>query len=255
MAARGAVANVQPSFVPTDARFVVERLPPAAHPVSYCWRSLLEAGVWVCGGSDEPVELPEPLLGIFDAMTRLERPRGGGPRDRLFDGAPFLPRERLPFAAALWMYTIGAAYAADAFESPATAADTDAASPGQQPQQQPQQRRLRLGALAPGFQADFVVVDRNVATAASDQPRSLLEARVEETWVAGKRRFSAPPPASLSSSAAGAATVMTTDPMAPGKNGPTRLFGGGAATSRNALMAMPGGFVVIGRNGCPCRRS
>ena len=31
MAARGVVANVQPSFVPTDARFVVERLPKALH--------------------------------------------------------------------------------------------------------------------------------------------------------------------------------------------------------------------------------
>ena len=70
MARLGVVANVQPSFVPTDARFVERRLPAAVHPTSYCWRSLLAAGVWCAGGSDAPVELPRPLLGMHDLMVR-----------------------------------------------------------------------------------------------------------------------------------------------------------------------------------------
>ena len=34
----------------------------------YPFRSLLEAGVKVIGGSDSPVELPDPAIGISAAM-------------------------------------------------------------------------------------------------------------------------------------------------------------------------------------------
>ena len=98
MAALGVVANIQPSFVPTDARFVSQRLAASVHRTSYAWRSLLAAGVWCAGGSDAPVELPWPLLGMHDAMARAARPEGGGAAER--SAAPaacdiFLPEERL----------------------------------------------------------------------------------------------------------------------------------------------------------------
>ena len=98
MAVLGVVANIQPSFVPTDARFVSQRLAASVHRTSYAWRSLLAAGVWCAGGSDAPVELPWPLLGMHDAMARAARPEGGGAAER--SAAPaargiFLPEERL----------------------------------------------------------------------------------------------------------------------------------------------------------------
>ena len=99
MAALGVVANIQPSFVATDARFVSQRLAASVHRTSYCWRSLLAAGVWCAGGSDAPVELPWPLLGMHDAMARAARPEGGGAAERAAAPAArdiFLPEERLP---------------------------------------------------------------------------------------------------------------------------------------------------------------
>ena len=98
MATLGVVANIQPSFVPTDARFVSQRLAASVHRTSYAWRSLLAAGVWCAGGSDAPVELPWPLLGMHDAMVRAARPEGGGAAERSTAPAAsdiFLPDERL----------------------------------------------------------------------------------------------------------------------------------------------------------------
>ena len=40
-----------------------------------------------------------------------------------------------------------------------------------------------IGQLHPGFQADFVVLDRDVW----EDPSSCLEATVEDVWVAGKK--------------------------------------------------------------------
>jgi predicted amidohydrolase YtcJ len=42
MAAGGVVANVQPSFVPTDMRWVQQRLTPAQQQYSYAWKVLTD---------------------------------------------------------------------------------------------------------------------------------------------------------------------------------------------------------------------
>ena len=46
------VANIQPSFVPTDMRWVQDRLSKEKQRFSYAWRSLMYKGVVVAGGSD-----------------------------------------------------------------------------------------------------------------------------------------------------------------------------------------------------------
>ncbi|KAL3902486.1 MAG: hypothetical protein SGPRY_012051 [Prymnesium sp.] len=222
MARLGVVANIQPSFVPTDARFVRDRLPPNLHPTSYCWRSLLQADVVCAAGSDAPVELPHPLLGMFDAMTRTERAAHSGPAER--EAHPplqrvFLPHEKVPFSAALWMYTVGGAYACG--------------------------EEHRLGRLAAGFQADFVVLSEDVS--ADGTGAALLRARVDQTWVAGVRRFvrggevGEAMGAGLDTAASSAGELDTaaklsgvTDPFSSGGNGPTRAA------------------VAIGSSGCPC---
>ena len=66
---------------------------------AYVWRTLLQAGVWVAGGSDAPVESPEPLRGMADAMEHQ-----------------LSALQRLSFPEALRIYTKGGAYAARAEE-------------------------------------------------------------------------------------------------------------------------------------------
>lgn len=64
---------------------------------AYVWRTLLRAGVPVAGGSDAPVEPPEPLRGMADAMEHQ-----------------LAAKERMSFQEALSIYTLGGAYAARA---------------------------------------------------------------------------------------------------------------------------------------------
>ena len=63
--------TIQPSFVPTDSRWAAQRIQQEAMEYSYCWKSMMEKGVICAGSSDAPVEIPNPFLGMFDAMARL----------------------------------------------------------------------------------------------------------------------------------------------------------------------------------------
>jgi len=69
------------------------------------------------------------------------------------------PEECLTVREALDLYTLGGAYGA--------------------------MQEHRLGRLQPGFQADFVVLDKDVCTS----PKDLLSASVLEVWVAGQRKL------------------------------------------------------------------
>lgn len=124
----GVIANVQPSFVPTDMRWVLERVTrPSQLQYSYAWKTLLEAGVVVAGGSDSPIENFNPFLGLYDAIYR---------RHREDETSIFRPEERLDFATALSLYTLNAAYAAGCENS--------------------------LGNIAEGYGADLVLVDSRI---------------------------------------------------------------------------------------------
>jgi len=57
------------------------------------------------------------------------------------------------------MYTVGGAYAA--------------------------MQEHHLGRLVPGYQADFVVLDKDICTS----PKELLSVKVLEVWVAGVRKL------------------------------------------------------------------
>lgn len=71
------VANVQPSFVPTDMEWVQKRLSQTKQEYAYVWKYLFQQGVHVAGGSDSPVETPSPLVGMYDAMFRCSRTDDG----------------------------------------------------------------------------------------------------------------------------------------------------------------------------------
>ena len=64
------VASVQPAFVPSDARWLDRRLGTDRSRWAYPFRSMLEAGVRLVGGSDAPVEQPDPLAGVRAAVDR-----------------------------------------------------------------------------------------------------------------------------------------------------------------------------------------
>ena len=134
MAALGMGADVQPAFVPTDSAIAAERV-GARIQESYAWKTLLQCGVLVGGGSDSPVEDFSPLWGIHCAVNR---PGAGG---------VFRPEERLSVEQAVAMYTV----------TPARLAG----------------RQRELGTLEAGKLADLVVLDRDIFTVPPEEIQSL----------------------------------------------------------------------------------
>lgn len=177
MNAQGVIANIQPSFTITDASFARKRLAPSVLAYSYCWRTMLARGIVCAGGSDAPIETCNPFQGIYDAIYRH---KPGQPHD------VFLPDEALTFAQALALYTTNGAFAAS--------------------------EETRLGQLAPGFLADFVVLRRDVST---DHDALLDPDVVESVYVQGSRTYEFDPAARTSSEQA----FDFTQSSLPGKNG------------------------------------
>ena len=70
MADMGIVASVQPAFLASEETWLVKRLGESRMNRAYPFKSLQEAGVPLLGGSDAPVELPDPETGINAAVER-----------------------------------------------------------------------------------------------------------------------------------------------------------------------------------------
>lgn len=66
----GIVASVQPSFLLSESGWVPELLGPERAARTYRFRRLAELGVVLLGGSDSPVEEPDPLQGMRAAVKR-----------------------------------------------------------------------------------------------------------------------------------------------------------------------------------------
>jgi len=71
----GVVPSMQPTHCTSDMRWAGERLGPERLQGAYAWRSVLDAGAYIAGGSDFPVEDANPFHGLHAAVTR--RPRDG----------------------------------------------------------------------------------------------------------------------------------------------------------------------------------
>ncbi len=97
----GVGADIQPRFVSLNGRRVEEFLGPQRAKMTYAWRSMLEYGIEVAGGSDCPVDRIEPLLGIHNAVNR---------QVDSVPGMVFQPSEKLSVEDALKIYTLGSAY-------------------------------------------------------------------------------------------------------------------------------------------------
>ena len=70
MTGLGVTASVQPAFLGSEASWLQKRLGEERMQRVYPFRTLNEAGVNLIGGSDSPVELPDPSCGIRAAVNR-----------------------------------------------------------------------------------------------------------------------------------------------------------------------------------------
>jgi predicted amidohydrolase YtcJ len=123
----GVLPSMQATHCTSDMAWAAERLGPDRLRGAYAWRSLLATGVVIAGGSDFPVESPNPFHGIHAAVTR--RPRSGA--------APgWQPEQRMTRPEAVRSFTTWNAYAS--------------------------RQEATLGSLEPGKLADLIVLSDDV---------------------------------------------------------------------------------------------
>jgi len=89
----GVIASIQPHFIISDF-WVIERLGLTRARWVYPFKTLLQEGIRIAGGSDCPVDPINPLLGMYAAVAREA-----------------FPEERITVDDALRLYTINGAYA------------------------------------------------------------------------------------------------------------------------------------------------
>ena len=143
----GVIASMQPSHLLTDMNWAEARLGPERAKYSYAWKAFLDAGVHLAFGTDYPVEPVTPFRGLYAAVTR-ENEAGT---------KKYYPENRITRGQAIYAYTQGSAYAEFA--------------------------ETHKGKLEPGFDADFILVDRDIYKV---DAKKILTTAVRETWVAGQ---------------------------------------------------------------------
>lgn len=158
-ASLGVIASMQPTHCTSDMGYAESRIGQtrAAHG-AYAWKSLLAANASLALGSDFPVELPDPLHGIYSSITRLD-PAGNSPHGP----GGWFPNERLTRREALRGFTQDAAYA--------------------------QFEEHIAGRISVGRTADFTLLDRNILDEVHVSPSMLRSAQVDATFVGGKVAF------------------------------------------------------------------
>jgi predicted amidohydrolase YtcJ len=100
--ALGVLPSMQPTHCTSDMPWADARLGADRLPGAYAWRSLLRTGTVIAGGSDFPVELPNPFHGIHAAVTR--RPLEGS-------DPGWQPEQRMTRAEAVRAFTAWNAFA------------------------------------------------------------------------------------------------------------------------------------------------
>ncbi|HET9898204.1 MAG TPA: amidohydrolase family protein [Streptosporangiaceae bacterium] len=103
MAELGVWACLQPSFAVTDAGHIGPALGAGRAEIAYPWARLITSGVQILAGTDFPIEVIEPLVGV----ARLVHGRSERTGFTTEDAAP--ERSRVPVDVAMAMYSDPAA--------------------------------------------------------------------------------------------------------------------------------------------------
>ena len=102
--ALGIIPSMQPSHAIGDLHFAPNRLGQERLAGAYAWRSLIDEGSIIAGGSDAPVERGDPRVEFYAAVARKDLSG--------FSGEGWHPELAVSRAEALKMFTIWPAYAA-----------------------------------------------------------------------------------------------------------------------------------------------
>lgn len=154
-AALGVIPSMQPTHATSDMPWIEDRLGPERVKGVCVWRELLDSGCRIPCGSDFPVESPDPLWGIYAAVTRQDhegRPEGG-----------WYPRQKMTVEEAVRGFTIDAAYAEFAEDL--------------------------KGSIEVGKLADFTILDRDIFEIPA---REILDTQVRYTIVGGNIVYQSP---------------------------------------------------------------
>lgn len=142
-------AYIQPIFIDTDMDIAEARLGKERVSTSYAWKTMLNRGLLITGGSDAPVVSFNILENIYSAVTR-----------KRIKGTPsegWLPYEKLSVDEAVRLFTINAAY--QSFEENVK------------------------GTLELGKYADMVILEKDIYSIPEDE---IKDVKVDLTMVDGK---------------------------------------------------------------------
>lgn len=153
-AAAGIIPSMQPSHAIGDLHFAEDRIGKDRLKGGYAWRSLIDSGATIAGGSDAPVEVGDPRIEFYAAIVRKDQ--------KGYSNDAWYPDEKVTPQEALKMFTAWAAYAAFQEEM--------------------------IGTIEVGKRADFTMLSRDILTA---QPQDILTATPLMTIVDGAAVFEA----------------------------------------------------------------
>ncbi|RLQ97931.1 amidohydrolase [Falsibacillus albus] len=129
------VLDIQPRFVASDFPWVIDRIGEQNMAYNYAWRTLIHSGIHCAGGSDAPIEPINPLLGIYEAVSRAYFHKN--------EKSVHNPKEKLSVYEAISLFTKGGAYAVH-------------------------HENFR-GEISRGFTADFTVLDKDLFSIDEDE--------------------------------------------------------------------------------------
>ena len=143
------LVHIQPIFLDYDIHMVEDRIGRERASVSYAYQTMHTKGIKIAFGSDAPVDLSDPILGMALAVNRQDL--NGFPEKGWF------PNECISIKDALYFYTVNAAYA--------------------------EGMEHKKGSLSLGMYADFAILDQNILTVDSSKIKDI---KVLDTYLGGK---------------------------------------------------------------------
>ena len=146
LAKLGAIVVTNPSFIYYSGERYLATVPEDQIKHLYALNTMLQAGLKVAAGSDAPVTPPDPLKGIYSAITRKAE-----------TGQVVLKKEAVSFMDALRLYTLNAAYSCF--------------------------RERQLGTITRGKYADLVILNTDSPQVSAEELKDL---KVDMTILAGK---------------------------------------------------------------------